>query len=103
MTTESAAWCRRRSRFPSATPPLSVAAAHLSASLPFSLKRTIIGWRQDEVGDWVAVLDCGHGQHVRHEPPLTFRQWVVSEEGRVSFLGYELDCKRCDKGEPATE
>ncbi len=66
-------------------------------------ERTIICWRQDEVGDWVAVLVCGHGQHVRHEPPLTFRPWVLSEEGRASFLGYELNCKRCDEGEPAAE
>ena len=66
------------------------------------MKQTIAGWRQDEVGDWVAILVCGHGQHVRHEPPLTFRPWVVCEEGRARFLGYELDCKRCEEGEPAT-
>ena len=64
------------------------------------MQRKIINWRQDEVGDWVAVLACGHGQHVRHEPPLTFRPWVLSEEGRASFLGYELDCKWCEEGEP---
>lgn len=61
------------------------------------MKRRIVGWRQDEVGDWVAVLECGHGQHVRHEPPLSFREWVLTEAGRQQFLGFELDCKRCEE------
>ena len=26
-------------------------------------------FEQDEVGDWVAWLECGHRQHVRHQPP----------------------------------
>lgn len=60
------------------------------------MQRKIIDWRQDEIGDWVAVLECGHGQHVRHEPPLTFRPWVLTLEGRAQFLGFELNCKRCD-------
>jgi hypothetical protein len=61
------------------------------------MKQPITGWRQDEIGDWVALLACGHGQHVRHEPPLTFRPWVLSEAGRASFLGFPLDCKGCDE------
>lgn len=64
--------------------------------------RSIIGWQQDEVGDWVAVLACGHGQHVRHVPPLAERAWVLTAEGRARFLGYELNCVRCDAGEPPT-
>jgi len=64
------------------------------------MKQKIVGWRQDEAGDWVAVLACGHGQHVRHEPPLRFRAWVLTAAGRQGFLGFELDCKRCDAGEP---
>ncbi len=64
------------------------------------MKQKIVGWRQDEAGDWVAVLACGHGQHVRHEPPLSFRAWVLTAAGRQRFLGFELDCKRCDAGEP---
>ncbi|PYS47446.1 MAG: DUF3565 domain-containing protein [Acidobacteria bacterium] len=46
-----------------------------------------------------AVLDCGHLQHVRHDPPLNVRHWVLTEEGRASRLGFELDCKRCDEGD----
>ena len=43
------------------------------------LHRKIIGsYHQDERLDWVADLECGHGQHVRHNPP-----WVVSPTGRL--------------------
>ncbi len=61
------------------------------------MKQPIVGFHQDAVGDWVAELSCGHGQHVRHSPPLSFRAWVLTPEGRARFLGYELDCKRCDE------
>ncbi len=60
------------------------------------MKRHIIGYHQDEKGDWVADLDCFHGQHVRHEPPFFNRPWAASEAGRQSKLGEVLDCKRCD-------
>ncbi len=61
------------------------------------MKRKIVGFHQDERLDWVADLECGHGQHVRHDPPWTVRPWVVTAEGREGFLGVELDCKRCDE------
>ena len=61
------------------------------------MKRKIIGFHQDERLDWVADLECGHGQHVRHNPPWTVRPWVITPEGREGFLGVELDCKRCDE------
>jgi hypothetical protein len=32
-------------------------------------EQPIIAFHQDEQGDWVADLACGHGQHVRHRPP----------------------------------
>ena len=60
------------------------------------MKRKIIGYHQDEVGDWVADLECGHTQHIRHNPPLSFRPWVLTPEGRAQYLGYELNCKICD-------
>lgn len=62
------------------------------------MHQPIIGFHQDEHGDWVADLACGHGQHVRHRPPLTFRSWVMTEEGRREHLGQKLDCKKCDAG-----
>ena len=61
------------------------------------MKRRITGFDTDEHGDWRAELECGHFQHVRHDPPLTTRSWVLTEEGRASRIGFELDCKRCDE------
>ncbi len=64
------------------------------------MRQRILGFHQDELGDWVAELACGHGQHVRHNPPLSFRPWVLTPEGRERFLGYQLDCHLCDEAEP---
>jgi hypothetical protein len=60
------------------------------------MEQPIVGFHQDEVGDWVADLACGHRQHVRHRPPFTLRPWVVTEAGRASKLGALLDCPRCE-------
>jgi hypothetical protein len=61
------------------------------------MKRKIIGFQMDEHGHWRAEIDCEHFQHVRHDPPLTTRDWVQTEAGRTSRIGFELDCKRCDE------
>ena len=55
----------------------------------------MVGFEQDEVGDWVALLECGHRQHVRHRPPWQERPWVVTEEGRRGRLGSPLECVEC--------
>lgn len=60
------------------------------------MKRSIIGFHQDEERHWVAELECGHTQHVRHNPPWTLRPWVISEIGRNEALGTELECRACD-------
>lgn len=60
------------------------------------MRRQIVGFHQDEERHWVAELECGHGQHVRHDPPWQVREWVVTPEGRASRLGTELECRRCD-------
>jgi hypothetical protein len=57
--------------------------------------RRIVGFHQDEEGHWVADLECGHTQHVRHLPPWQNRPWVLAEEGRAGFLGRALDCVAC--------
>ena len=44
----------------------------------------------------VAELECGHQQHVRHNPPMTLRPWVNDENGRKERLGTFLSCKACD-------
>lgn len=65
----------------------------------------IVAFEQDEVGDWVAVLECGHRQHVRHRPPWQERPWVLTAEGRRELIGSPLRCRDCeeeaDQGEPA--
>jgi len=60
------------------------------------MKQPIIGYHQDEYGDWVADLACGHGQHVRHSPPMTIRPWVLTEAGRQEHIGETLNCKKCE-------
>ena len=60
-------------------------------------EQTIVGFHRDERGDWVADLECGHGQHVRHRPPWELRAWVMTAEGRREHLGKVLRCKKCDE------
>lgn len=60
------------------------------------MKRKIIGYHRDGKNDWVADLNCFHGQHVRHELPFFNRSWSETEEGWQSKLGETLDCKLCD-------
>jgi Protein of unknown function (DUF3565) len=60
-------------------------------------EQPIVGYHQDEHGDWVAELACGHGQHVRHRPPWELRPWVAIEAGRRVHLGKLLRCVRCDE------
>ncbi|HEY2865662.1 MAG TPA: DUF3565 domain-containing protein [Pyrinomonadaceae bacterium] len=60
------------------------------------MERKIIGYDQDDEGHWRARLECGHYQHVRHDPPLKTREWVLTDDGRTSRLGLALECKKCD-------
>jgi hypothetical protein len=60
------------------------------------MQRRIVDFHQDEEMHWVARLDCGHGRHVRHDPPWMMRLWVLSEEGRASRIGNWMECKLCD-------
>jgi hypothetical protein len=61
------------------------------------MKRRIVGFHQDAEQHWVADLECGHTQHVRHNPPWQVRPWVLREETRRDYLGVELDCVICDR------
>ena len=61
------------------------------------MQRAIAGFQQDEHDDWVAVLECGHTQHVRHNPPWQVREWATDTASRRKFLGHILDCKKCDE------
>jgi hypothetical protein len=63
------------------------------------MQRAVVAFEKDEEGHWVAKLECGHGQHVRHDPPWTVREWVITEAGRAARLGTQMECKVCDAGE----
>lgn len=67
------------------------------------MKHCIIGFYEDIEGHFVAMLECGHEQHVRHKPPLVERPWVLTEEGRRSRIGLELDCRECDRDQNPQE
>ena len=60
------------------------------------MKQKIVDFDKDDDDHWRAVLECGHRQHVRHDPPMTTRVWVLTDDGRASRIAFELDCLRCD-------
>jgi hypothetical protein len=57
---------------------------------------TITGFHQDEAGDWIAELACGHTQHVRHRPPWQMRPWVLDPAAREARVGQPIACPLCD-------
>ena len=61
--------------------------------------RTIVGFRQDDAGDWIAELACLHSQHIRHQPPFLERPWVIDASERAARIGSEWDCPLCDRAE----
>jgi tellurite resistance-related uncharacterized protein len=62
--------------------------------------RRITGFVADEQGDMVALLDCGHRQHVRHRPPLFPNAWVLDPAQRAQRVGTALSCPPCGRAEP---
>jgi tellurite resistance-related uncharacterized protein len=63
------------------------------------VERGIVSFHRDVEGAWVARLECGHRQHVRHRPPFQLRPWVEDAAGRAGRLGTPLDCPLCDRAE----
>ena len=63
------------------------------------MQRPIVDFHLDAEGHWAARLNCGHPQHVRHDPPLVERPWVLSAQGRSERIGQPLNCVRCDRME----
>lgn len=61
--------------------------------------KAIMGYHLDDEGHWVAQLECGHNQHVRHQPPWTVRHWVTTAQGRQKMIGHLLFCKKCQSSE----
>jgi len=62
------------------------------------MHRAIVGFHLDDEQHWVAELECGHDQHVRHNPPWVNRPWVLSQTARARMLGQRLACLKCDRG-----
>jgi Protein of unknown function (DUF3565) len=62
---------------------------------PAGTMQKIVDFHMDESRDWVAELECGHQQHVRHNPPWTHRHWVTTPQGRLEHVGHELNCLAC--------
>jgi len=56
---------------------------------------TILDFRQDEDRHWIAVLSCGHTQHLRHQPPWQSRAWVLDPVQRAKKIGQPFDCGWC--------
>jgi tellurite resistance-related uncharacterized protein len=63
------------------------------------VERRIAGFERDGVGDWIAVLDCHHRQHVRDRPPLWPAAWVFDDVARLQRVGTVLACPLCDRTE----
>lgn len=64
------------------------------------MKQKITGYHKDEEQHWVAQLACGHFQHVRHDPPWSNREWVLSLATRHEKLGMMLNCIKCETQAP---
>jgi hypothetical protein len=60
------------------------------------MKQKIVAFDKDELGDWRALLECGHYQPLRHRPPLQTREWILDETTRAARIGIELECRKCD-------
>jgi tellurite resistance-related uncharacterized protein len=61
--------------------------------------RPITAFIQDDAGDWVAELACGHRQHARHKPPFWSAPWVLDATARAAKIGSPLPCVLCDRFE----
>lgn len=74
-------------------------AASPGATTEPGVRRRIVAFAVDDLGDWVALLDCLHRQHVRHQPPFRDNPWVLTAAGRAGRVGSDRDCPLCDRCE----
>jgi hypothetical protein len=65
--------------------------------------RSIVAFHQDDQGDWIAELSCGHRQHVRHRPPWINHPWVTTDVGRQGKIGQPFACAQCPDEPPKGE
>ena len=55
----------------------------------------VLDLRQDDEGHWVAILSCGHTQHLRHQPPWQNRHWLLDPQRRNALIGQPFVCGWC--------
>ena len=63
------------------------------------MQRTMTGFHQDDLGDWVAELSCLHRQHIRHQPPFWEAAWIDDPDTRTAHIGALLECPLCDRAQ----
>ena len=63
------------------------------------VQRGIVAFVADDLGDWVALLECYHRQHVRHHPPFRSAPWVADRSERDRRIGTTMNCPLCDRCE----
>ena len=63
------------------------------------VQRRIVRFETDDVGDWTALLECHHRQHIRHRPPFRLAPWIRDEAERARRIGAPLECPLCDRCE----
>jgi tellurite methyltransferase len=59
------------------------------------MQRDALDFITDPEGEWMALLACGHTQHVRHRPPLVERPWTQTQAGRRQMVGTQFNCVKC--------
>ena len=59
------------------------------------IPRKIADFHLDEDGEWIAELECGHQQQIRHSPPWTINPWITTPQGRLEHLDRDWPCSDC--------
>ena len=55
----------------------------------------IVTFHLDEHLDWIADLACGHERQLEHTSLWNYRYWLTTPQGRLEYLGQELNCLAC--------
>ena len=61
------------------------------------MQRRIAGFHQDEIGDWVADLECGHGSTCATTRPGASA--LGDGLPHAMRIGTLLECRKCDEEE----
>jgi len=67
------------------------------------MDKKITSFYRDQEGEWVAKLECGHSQYVRHDPPKSVRPWMNDDDQRKQLIGTSINCIACESENEAQE